>query len=163
MLRLFYSGDFFYFLLFRLLRTKVYVIMTQMEQKRLDNLSPITYAYIGDAVFTLYVRARLAQKYDFKTDRLGKLCSGIVRASMQSEILLKCGEMLTEQERDIARRCRNTHTPSHAKNSSMSDYKRATALEGVLGYLYLSGQSERLEELESVFYDTAVELGGTEN
>ncbi len=126
-----------------------------MDETRLTNLSPVTLAYIGDAVFTLYVRARLAEEYDFKTDRLGKLCSSYVCASMQSAVLGMCGEELTQEEQDIARRCRNTHTPAKAKNASMSDYKRATALEGVIGYLYLKQERTRLEELLKLFYDTA--------
>lgn len=70
--------------------------------------------------------------------------------------------LLTEEEADIARRCRNTHTPAKAKNASMSDYKRATALEGVLGYLYLSGNEDRLKELSELFFHTATNIGNEE-
>ena len=55
--------------------------------------------------------------------------------------------LLTDEEKEVARRCRNCHNPSHAKNAALSDYKKATALEGVLGYLKLTDQTERLNEL----------------
>lgn len=115
-------------------------------------MSPITLAYVGDAIFTLYVRTRLVESYDYKTDRLGKMCSFYVCAATQSKIFEEALDFLDEEEREIGRRCRNTHTPAKAKNASMSDYKRATALEGILGYLYLSGRYDRLKELSELFF-----------
>lgn len=131
-----------------------------MDRKRTDSLSPITLAYVGDAVFTLYVRTRLTEKYDYKTDRLGKLCSAYVCASTQSKILEAACNDLTDAEADIIRRCRNAHTPAKAKNATLGDYKRATSLEGVLGYLYLTEQNDRLKELLSLFFDLATEING---
>lgn len=143
---------------FLLLFKAIYVIISRMNEKRPESLSPVTLAYVGDAVFTLYVRTRLVETFDFKTGRLGKICSGFVCAATQSKVLEKTAPFLSDDEADIARRCRNAHTPSKAKNASMSDYKRATALEGIIGYLYLSGQNERLETLLKLFFDAAKEF-----
>lgn len=129
-----------------------------MDIKRLDSLAPVTLAYVGDAVFTLFVRAALAERYDCKTGRLGGMCSKIVCASTQSALLEAIMPDLTESEADVARRCRNTHTPSKAKNASMGDYKRATALEGVIGYLYLNGQHDRLDKILNMCLSASDEI-----
>ncbi|MCL2675281.1 MAG: Mini-ribonuclease 3 [Firmicutes bacterium] len=100
-------------------------------------LSPLTLAFVGDAVFTLFIRERLAL-LDLLPAQLTKKAAVLVSAVSQSELLAKLDGFLTEDERDIVRRCRNAHTRSRAKNAGVGEYRRATGLEGLIGHLYLS-------------------------
>ena len=118
-----------------------------MESKDATQLNSLTLAFLGDAVFTLFVREKLVTEHDCKSGRLHKMASDYVCAASQARMLEGITPVLTEEEKEVARRCRNCHNPSHAKNAALSDYKKATALEGVLGFLRLTGQNERLNEL----------------
>lgn len=118
-----------------------------MESKDATQLNSLTLAFLGDAVFTLFVREKLVTGHDCKSGRLHKMASDYVCAASQARMLEGITPVLTEEEKEVARRCRNCHNPSHAKNAALSDYKKATALEGVLGFLRLTGQNERLNEL----------------
>ena len=118
-----------------------------MESKDAIQLNSLTLAFLGDAVFTLFVREKLVTEHDCKSGRLHKLASDYVCAAAQAKMLEDLAPLLTDEEKEVARRCRNCHNPSHAKNAALSDYKKATALEGVLGYLKLTGHKERLNEL----------------
>ncbi len=118
-----------------------------MEVKDANQLNPLSLAFLGDSVFTLYVRERLVNSHDSKSGALHKQANGYVCARSQAIMLDALGEIFTDKEKEIARRCRNAHNTSKAKNAGLSDYKKATALEGVLGYLRLVGEDERLNEL----------------
>lgn len=108
---------------------------------------PLVLAMVGDAVYTLYVRTRIASKTDLKVNDINKRVSAIVNAGAQAKTFREIEENLTEREKQVARRARNTHIHSHAKNFSIEEYIHATALEALIGYLYLSGQDERLNEI----------------
>lgn len=108
-------------------------------------LSPLTLAFVGDAVFTLFIRERLAVS-DLKPAELTKKAASAVSAVSQSQLLDRLGDFLTDDEKDIVRRCRNVHTNNRAKNASVTQYRRATGLEGLVGHLYLS-KSGRLDEI----------------
>ena len=108
---------------------------------------PLVLAMVGDAVYTLYVRTRIASKTDLKVNDINKRVSAIVNAGAQAKTFRELEENLTEREKQVARRARNTHIHSHAKNFSIEEYIHATALEALIGYLYLSGQDERLNEI----------------
>ncbi|MCD8373428.1 MAG: ribonuclease III [Clostridia bacterium] len=111
------------------------------------NLNPVVLAYVGDAVYSLYVREELVRNTDFKTGQLQKLSSGIVSAHGQSELLDKIMPLFTEEEGDIFRRGRNAKKATKSKNASVGEYNRSTGFEAVLGYLYLTGQCKRIEFL----------------
>ena len=108
---------------------------------------PLVLAMVGDGVHTLYVRTKLANATDLKVNELNKKVSAIVNASAQAKAYFKIKDSLTEREEQITHRARNTNIHSHAKNFSIEDYIHATAFEALLGYLYLSGQDERLKEI----------------
>lgn len=110
-------------------------------------------SFIGDAVHTLAVRQRLVENTDVKTGVLHRLASKEVNAEAQSHALKRIEEMLTEDELDVYKRCRNAKQSTMAKHASAVDYKIASGLEGLLGFLYLSGQSERISELLNVAYN----------
>jgi len=110
-------------------------------------LNPLVLAYIGDAVYEVYVRIYIAKKGLVKTNELHKESIAFVSANAQSNILTKLEEHLTEEELDIIRRGRNAHSNTIPKNASIADYKKATAFEALVGYLFLKNDIKRLEEI----------------
>ena len=113
-------------------------------------IQPLTLAMIGDAVQTLYVRTHIALKYKVKVNKINKLVSSVVSAGAQFNTFKKIETKLNDDEQDIAKRARNTHKNSKAKNFSYGEYIYATALEAVIGYLYLTNQNERLDEILTI-------------
>ena len=109
-------------------------------------------ALVGDAVWTLTVRERLILAHDYKSGKLSKIACDYVNAAAQCKMLYAVEERLTESERDVCRRARNAHTGARAKNASLDEYKKATALEALMGFLYLTGQGERLREIEEICF-----------
>ncbi|HIU01038.1 MAG TPA: Mini-ribonuclease 3 [Candidatus Coproplasma excrementavium] len=111
------------------------------------NLNPVVLAFVGDAVYSLYVREKLVLSSDFKTGTLQKLSSEIVSAHGQSGLAAELLPLFTEEEADIFRRGRNARKTARSKHASVSEYNRSTGFEAVLGYLYLTGQYERIDFL----------------
>ncbi|MCL2797205.1 MAG: Mini-ribonuclease 3 [Firmicutes bacterium] len=116
-------------------------------------------ALVGDAVWTLYVRKRLILAHDYKSGKLSRLACDYVNAAAQCKMLYAVEGLLTEPESDVCRRARNAHTGARAKNASLDEYKKASGLEALFGYLYLTGQGERLREIEEICFNNAG--GGT--
>lgn len=117
---------------------------TQMEARALN---PLTLAYIGDSVFSDYIRKYLLSQGLQNVNHLTKASIDFVRAEAQAFIVKQLlDSTLSEEEQNIVRRGRNTrsHVP---KNASVMDYRYATGFEALLGYLSLTGQQQRLEEL----------------
>ena len=114
---------------------------------RAQEMQPLVLAMIGDSVQTLFVRKYVALTYGVKVNKMNKYVSSVVSAGSQFKTFKKIEETLSEQEQDIARRARNTHIHSKSKNFSITEYIYATALEAVIGYLHLTGQEERLNEI----------------
>lgn len=110
-------------------------------------LSPITLAFVGDAVYSLYVRAKVVTCCDHKPNDLQKITSAEVSAKGQSALLAKIEDRFTEEESEIFHRGRNAKKSTKSKNASVADYNRSTGFEAVLGYLYLTGQYERISRL----------------
>ena len=109
--------------------------------------NPQVLAFVGDAVFTLFVRHKMVNEHNLKSGELHKLATEYVKASGQSDISKKLMPLLTEDEVEVFKRGRNYKTHSVAKNSKVTDYKRATGFEAVIGYLYLSGDINRINEI----------------
>ncbi|MDE6104836.1 MAG: ribonuclease III [Clostridia bacterium] len=122
---------------------------TTIPTERARNLSPVTLAFVGDAVYSLYVRERLVITTSFGTGTLQKLTSAEVSAHGQSGLVEKILPKLTEEETDIFKRGRNAKKPTKSKNASVAEYNRSTGFEAVLGFLYLTGQYKRIEEILS--------------
>ena len=115
-----------------------------MEESRARMLNPLQLAYIGDGVWELLVRSRLIYK-GRSARHVHKDAVACVNAHAQCEAFRRIEPMLTEAEADVARRGRNAHAHHAApKNQDAADYRAATALEALIGYLYLIGQEERL-------------------
>lgn len=119
-----------------------------MKNKQEVNLiSPLTWAYVGDCVYELFIREHLVQTTDLKPHKLHIEAVKYVKAKAQAEILDRLQDILTDEEKEIVRRTRNTENHHIAKNADPEDYMYATAFEGLIGYLYLSNQKERLQEI----------------
>ena len=120
-----------------------------MEEKeqRINNLNPLTWAYIGDAVYELYIRENLIETTNLKPHKLHIEAVKKVKAEAQANILQNIEEKLKEEEKEIVRRTRNTKNHHLPKNSNVKEYMYATAFEGLIGYLYLTGKEERLRQI----------------
>ncbi len=104
-------------------------------------------AYIGDAVFELLVRRYVLGHGSKQPDRLHKHATALVNAAAQSAMINAISEELSEEERSIFRRGRNASTATSARHQTIQDYRRATGLEALFGYLYLCGRTARMREL----------------
>ena len=102
---------------------------------------------MGDCVYELYIRTKLVDTTKLKPHELHIKSVKYVKAKAQAETLKKLETILTEEEKEIVRRGRNTQTHHIAKNASMQDYMYATAFEALIGYLYLTKQDDRLFEI----------------
>ena len=111
-----------------------------------SELSPLNLAYIGDAVFELYVRIRLISGRE-SVNKLHKKAKDIVSAEAQAKMYYRLIEMLTDEELAVIKRGRNAKSVTVAKNASISAYRHATGLEALFGYLFLKGEHERLSAL----------------
>jgi len=110
-------------------------------------MSPLTWAYIGDAVYELFIRNKLINETNLKPHKLHIEAIKYVKAKSQAEILHKIYDTLTDEEKDIVRRGRNTQNHHLPKNSNVQEYMYATAFEALIGYLYLTKQNERLKNI----------------
>ncbi len=111
------------------------------------SLSSIVLAFVGDAVYSLFVRERLAYENDSKTGELNSLSSAIVCAKSQAKRIDELMPLLTEEEIAIFKRARNAKKGAKAKNASVAEYNKSTGFEAVIGFLYITGEYERLNYL----------------
>jgi len=122
----------------------VFRLEEKMEKNKANNLNPIVLAFVGDAVYSLFVRERLTFSTDLKTGELNKLATAEVNAQAQADFVKEILPFLTEEELAVFKRARNAKKPTKAKHASIAEYNLATGFEAVLGYLYLVGELERL-------------------
>ena len=129
-------------------------IKEQFEIKDTDinTYNPLTLAFIGDSVYEIIVRTIVVNKGKKSVNALAKDKNKLVNAKTQSRIAEILREVFTEEEADIYRRGKNAKTANHSKSAAYSEYHRATGLEAVFGYLYLTGRLDRcLELLKTAF------------
>ena len=119
-------------------------ILTEREAAQIN---PVTLAFVGDSVYSLYVRERLTLEVGGKSAELQRVAAKVVSAQGQSEFLDKVLPLFTETEADIFRRGKNAKKASKSKSASHLEYNRSTGFEAVLGYLYLTGNETRIKEL----------------
>ena len=116
-------------------------------KQEVELMSPLTWAYIGDAVYELFIRNKLINETNLKPHKLHIEAIKYVKAKSQAEKLNEIYETLTDEEKDIVRRGRNTQNHHLPKNSNVQEYMYATAFEALIGYLYLTKQNARLKEI----------------
>ena len=119
-------------------------------------LPSLTLAYLGDAVYEVYVRSRLIADGLRKVNELHDAAVPLVSASGQSELFSRIELLLTEEEADVYRRARNTKSPHQRRGAAPVDYRRATGLEALIGFLFLSGKQDKLNLIFEVLF-TAVD------
>lgn len=127
------------------------------EPCRPEQLSPLALAFVGDCVFDLFVRERLVCKANRPVRHLHALAAKQVNAAAQSNAVKAISPHLTEEEAAVLRRGRNAHTRHKAKNATEADYHSATALESLIGYLYLKGNIDRIRELMDIILTDSTE------
>ena len=121
-----------------------------MDEKNARLLNPQVLAFVGDGVYSLYIRHKIVVYKDIKGKDLHNEVINYVKAGGQSNFIDKLMPELTDIELSVFKRARNYKTLSQSKNANIIDYKRATGLEAVLGYLYLIGNMNRLNEILSM-------------
>ncbi len=124
-----------------------------MEQRIMEDkidirqYSPLALAYMGDCIFDLCVRTYLLKQANMPANKLHQKAKAVVNATSQSKMYKELIDIVTEEERAILKRGRNASSNTRAKNATMIDYKNATGLEALFGYLYLKGDQERINQL----------------
>lgn len=113
--------------------------------KNLNQLSPLALAFMGDAVHTAFVRQEILNKELNKINNYHNSAKKYCNAKKQRETLEKILNDLSEEEKEIVRRARNSHSKHSAKNCDEETYNKATSFEALIGYLFLSEQTSRLE------------------
>ncbi len=109
--------------------------------------SPLTFAFLGDTVFSLYVCERIVRSGNMPSGKLHRKMSQIVKAPAQAAALDFVYDLLEDDEKEAVKRGMNSKPEHHAKNASLYEYQKATALEALFGYLYLEDRKDRIEEL----------------
>ena len=122
----------------------MFKLSDKLDKQKATNLSPVVLAFVGDAVYSLFVREKLAFNTDCKTGELNKLATNEVKATAQAEFVREIMPLLTEEELAVFKRARNTKKKTKAKSASVTDYNASTGFEAVVGYLYITGEIERL-------------------
>ncbi|MDY5649183.1 MAG: ribonuclease III domain-containing protein [Lachnospiraceae bacterium] len=113
----------------------------------IQTYSPLILAYIGDAAYELIIRTYLVDQGNGRPDRLHRKASSMVKASAQAAMAEALLPLMTGEEEQVYRRGRNAKSVTMAKNATMSDYRKATGFEALMGYLYLKGEQKRMVDL----------------
>ena len=134
-------------------------IQKNLGIKELDvqEYSPLALAYIGDCVYDLIIKTWIMSGGNRQVHKMHEDTSRYVQASAQSLMMRSMQEYMNQEEHAIYRRGRNAKSVSPAKNQSITDYRRATGFEALLGYLYLKKEYERLTELVKIGLDSLLE------
>lgn len=119
----------------------------QLKEMDITNYSPLTLAYIGDAIYEAVIRTVIVSGGNTQVNKLHKKSSSLVKASAQAELIKLIMDDMTEEETAIYKRGRNAKSATVAKNASVTDYRMATGFEALMGYLYLTGRTGRMIDL----------------
>lgn len=128
-------------------------IERKKETEEINMLSPLVWAYIGDGIYETFIRVNLVNNSNAKPHKLHMESIQYVKAKAQADILRKIQDKLSEKELEIVRRGRNVQNHHVAKNANLADYTMSTAFEGLIGYLYLTKQDERLKEVLNLSFN----------
>jgi ribonuclease-3 family protein len=118
-----------------------------MEKQDVRGYSPLTLAFLGDAVYEIVIRTMVVSRANTSPNQLNRQTSALAKAETQARLAHLLEKDLTEEEMAVWKRGRNARSATKAKNATVIDYRMATGLEALLGYLYLEGQMDRILEL----------------
>lgn len=116
----------------------------QLQSVDIRTYSPLVLAYIGDAIFELFIRTKVVNHGSMQVNKMHKKSASLVQAKTQADLIKVLEAELTEEEHTVYKRGRNARSATTAKHATMIDYRMATGFEALMGYLYLTGQYERL-------------------
>lgn len=119
----------------------------ELEDINITDYSPLTLAYIGDGIYEIVIRTVIVDEANRQVNKIHKAASNLVKAGTQAKMIHYLMDDLTGEELTIYKRGRNAKAVTRAKNASMSEYRTATGFEALMGWLYLTGQSERMMKL----------------
>lgn len=122
-------------------------VQGKMTEQDVKQMAPLVLAYMGDAIFEIYIRSYLTHKKQISVNALHKAATKYVKAKAQAEIVHQLEPHLTEEEWTIVKRGRNQKSATVPKNADLTDYRYATGFEALLGYLYYLGNTQRLMEI----------------
>ena len=130
------------------------LITINKEETDINQMSPLTWAYVGDCVFELYIRTKLVDTTNLKPHNLHIKAISYVKAKSQADMLNNIHDVLTEEEKDIVRRGRNAENHHLPKNANVQEYMYSTAFEALIGYLYLCKKVKRVKEIIEIALKT---------
>lgn len=135
--------------------TKLFLNTLAKKNKNIsaNQYSPLVLAYIGDSIFDVYIRTSIIAEGNKPVNKMHQESKQYVKASEQSKIYHKIENILTPEEISIYKRGRNAKPHTSPKNATISDYRQATGLESLIGYLYIDGQIDRLIELMDIMIE----------
>ena len=133
----------------------------RLTETQAAQISPVTLAFAGDAVFSLFIREKLVLETGGKAADLQKTAAKVVSAKGQSALLEVLLPHLTETETDVFRRGKNAKKATKSKSASHLEYSRSTGFEALLGYLYFTGATERIREILEICFTEAFRLEET--
>ena len=129
----------------------------KMQEVDIREYSPLALAYIGDSIYDLIIKTLVLNEGNKQVQKLHLESSGYVQAKTQSQMMRVLQKELTEEEHGIYKRGRNAKSVSPARNQSVTDYRRATGFEAVLGFLYLKKEWKRILDLVKIGLDAVKE------
>lgn len=116
------------------------------------SISPLALAYIGDAVYEVFVRAYVLNRANMPVNKLHRAATKYVSAQAQSRIMNVVEPFLSDEELSVYKRGRNAHSHTSAKNADIVDYRRATGLEALVGFLFIKKSYDRINELINIAF-----------
>ena len=122
----------------------------QLEPIDVCSYSPLALAYMGDAVYEVLIRTRVMNRGSMQVNKMHKKSASLVKAEAQARMIQALQEELTEEETAVYKRGRNAKSVTMAKHATMADYRTATGMEALVGWLFLEERFERLAELISL-------------
>ncbi|MDD3185240.1 MAG: ribonuclease III domain-containing protein [Anaerostipes sp.] len=124
-------------------------ISESLDLKSMDprTYSPLGLAYIGDGIYEIVIRTLVISKGNMSVNKYHHASSEYVKAAAQAQLYKEIEDILTEEEMAVYKRGRNAKSVTMAKNATMADYRMATGVEALMGFLYLSGNEQRIIEL----------------
>lgn len=118
-----------------------------LDDINITDYSPLTLAYIGDGIYEIVIRTVIVDEANRQVNKIHRAASNLVKAGTQAKMIHYIMDDLTDEELTVYKRGRNAKAVTRAKNASMSEYRTATGFEALMGWLYLTGQSERMMKL----------------
>lgn len=127
------------------------ILKSEMDGPALATMSSVSLAFVGDSVFDLYIRTRIVGGHHTNAKNMNRMATSYAKATAQAQMLERI--VLSQAEADVVRRARNTRLHTIPKSATPAEYQAATALEALIGWLYLSGREERLKEILDLCFE----------